>query len=125
MRRWLGRVLFNLVDEEREESGWTARGFRAKLGSNPEAAVKSYDYAIGQAIFVRTDTPDYEEEGVPFKNLSELVQICSHPRPDMILEKVIVYAMPGGEPHAVTLSFLSSSKGEKPGNLDLADLEDQ
>jgi len=82
------------------------------------------DYAIGQAVYIRTDTPDYEEESIPFKTLGDLVKLCSEPRADMVLEKIVVYAMPNGTPQAVTLGFVSATKGAKPGNLDelLADL---
>ena len=76
------------------------------------------DYAIGQAVYIRTDSPDFEEVTVPFRTLGELVEVCSKARPDMVLDKIVVYAMPGGEPHAVTLGFLSASKGARPGNLD-------
>ena len=75
-------------------------------------------YAIGQAVFIRSDTADYTEEVIPFKTLEELVRICSQPYPNMILEKVIVYAMPEGEPCALTLGFISATKGQRPGNLE-------
>ena len=74
-------------------------------------------YAVGQAVFLRTDTPDYEEETVPFQTLEELVKICSQPQPERVLERVIVYAMPDGEPCAVTLGFVAASKGQKPASL--------
>ena len=76
------------------------------------------DYAIGQAVFIRTDVPDYSETAIPFKTLGELVKLCSEPRADMVLDKVVIYAMPGGEPRAVTLGFVSASKGSRPNNLD-------
>ena len=72
-------------------------------------------YAIGQAVFIRTDTPDFAEETIPFKTLEELVQICSTPREHMTLDKIMVYSMIGSEPHALMLGFLSSSKGQQPG----------
>jgi len=71
-------------------------------------------YAIGQAVYIRTDTPDYLEETIPFKSLEELVAICSTPKPDMTLEKVVVYSMVGSEPVALSLSFISASKGQRP-----------
>jgi hypothetical protein len=74
-------------------------------------------YAIGQAVFIRTDSPDYEEEAVPFQTLEELVLVCSQPRRDRVLEKIIIYAMPNGEPCAVTLGFVAASKGQKPDSL--------
>jgi hypothetical protein len=85
---------------------------------NQDRAMQTPDYAIGQAVYLRTDSPDYEEVTVPFKTLGELVEICSTPRPDLVLDKVVVYAMPGGEPRAVTLGFLSASRGSRPENLD-------
>ncbi|MEW6304095.1 MAG: hypothetical protein AB1705_11525, partial [Verrucomicrobiota bacterium] len=75
-------------------------------------------YAIGQAVFIRTDTVDYAEETVPFKSLAELVEVCSTPRPNCVLEKVIVYSMPKGEPVAVTLGFISASRGHRPSHLE-------
>lgn len=75
-------------------------------------------YAIGQAIFIRTDTVDYAEESIPFRNLEELVRVCSEPHPDLTLEKVIVYSMVNQEPCALTLGFIAASKGQKPTNLE-------
>jgi hypothetical protein len=76
--------------------------------------MESPSYAVGQAVFLRTDTPEYDEEAVPFQTLDELVKICSQPRADRVLEKVIIYAMPEGEPCAVTLGFVAATKGQKP-----------
>jgi hypothetical protein len=78
-------------------------------------------YAVGQAIFIRTDTLDYAEESVPFKNLEELVRICSEPRENLTLDKIVVYSMFSGEPAAVTLGFVSASKGQRPRNLEYLD----
>jgi len=75
-------------------------------------------YAIGQAVFLRTDTPDFAEETISFKTLEELVRICSTPQPDLTLEKIIVYAMSEGEPCAVTLGFVSATRGQRPGNTE-------
>lgn len=71
-------------------------------------------YAIGQAVFIRTDTPDYAEEAVPFKTLEEMVKTCSEPRPNLVLEKVVVYSLVNGEPCALTLGFVSATKGQRP-----------
>ncbi len=65
---------------------------------------------IGQAIFIRVDTPDYAEEAFPFKSLEEMVSLCTRPKPNRILEKVIVYAMEGETPVSVQLGFLSASR---------------
>ena len=71
-------------------------------------------YAIGQAVFIRTDTPDYAEETMPFKTLEELVKICSTPHPNLTLDKIMIYSMVESEPTAVMLNFMSSSKGHRP-----------
>ncbi len=78
-------------------------------------------YAIGQAVFIRTDTVDYEETSIPFKSLEELVTLCSRPHDNLVLEKVLVYSMVEGEPTAVTLGFIAASKGTRPGNALIAD----
>ena len=78
-------------------------------------------YPVGQAVFIRTDTPDYAEVAVPFNSLEELVQVCSEPRPNMVLEKLLIYAMRQGEPCAVTLAFVSASRGQRPQNLPIAE----
>jgi hypothetical protein len=75
-------------------------------------------YAVGQAIFIRTDTLDYAEESIPFKNLEELVRICSDAHENLTLDKIVVYSLVNGEPNAVTLGFISASKGNRPRNLD-------
>ena len=72
-------------------------------------------YAIGQAVFLRTDTPDYAEETIPFKTLEDLVKICSTPHENLTLDKIMIYSMVENEPCAVMLSFMSSSKGQAPG----------
>ena len=72
-------------------------------------------YAIGQAVFIRTDTPDYAEETIPFKDLDELVRICATPRDNLTLDKIMIYSMVDGEPNALMLGFMSASKGQQPG----------
>lgn len=74
-------------------------------------------YAIGQAVFIRTDIPDFAEESIPFKTLDEMVRICSEPRDNLTLEKVLIYSMVNGEPCALTLGFVSATMGQRPGNL--------
>jgi len=80
---------------------------------NPETPA----YAVGQAVFIRTETPDFAEESLAFKTLEEMVRICSQSRPNLVLEKVIIFAMPEGEPFALTLGFVAATKGQRPGNL--------
>ena len=74
----------------------------------------SLAYAIGQAVFIRTDTVDYAEVIVPFTSLEELVEVCTKPRPNMTLEKVLVYSFVNNEPTALTLGFIAASKGQRP-----------
>ena len=74
-------------------------------------------YAIGQAVFIRTDIPDFAEETIPFKTLEEMVRLCSEPRDNLTLEKVVVYSLVNGEPCALTLGFVSATLGQRPGNL--------
>ena len=74
-------------------------------------------YTLGQAVFIRTDKPDYAEEMIPFKNLDELVEICSKSRPNLVLEKIIMYSMTPTGPCAITLGFISASQGQRPGNI--------
>lgn len=81
----------------------------------------SQGYAIGQVIFLRTDTADYAEETVPFQTLDELVRLCTQLRSDRILERVMVYGMVNDEPHAVTFSFLSATKGQRPNQPEVLD----
>lgn len=74
-------------------------------------------YAVGQAVFIRTDTPDYAEETIPFQTLDEMVRICCRAYPHLTLEKIVVYSMVENEPCALTLAFVSSTKAQRPGNL--------
>lgn len=70
-------------------------------------------YAVGQAVFIRTDTADYAEESVPFQNLEEMVKLCSVPRPGRVLDKVIVHSLSEEKACALTLGFVAATKGEK------------
>lgn len=81
-------------------------------------------YAIGQAVYIRTDSPEYIEETIPFKTLDELVKICSQSQPNLTLEKIVIYGMPDGEPCALTLGFVSSTKGQRPGHPELSSSEE-
>ncbi len=75
-------------------------------------------YAIGQAVFIRTDVPDYVEETIPFKSLEEMVKVCVEPREHMTLEKIVVFSMVNHEATALTLGFISASRGQKPGDAE-------
>ncbi len=70
---------------------------------------------IGQAVFIRTDVLEYAEVNVPFQTLEEMVKVCSEPRLGQTLERVIVFSLRDGQPCALTLGFISASKGVRPG----------
>ena len=82
---------------------------------NPETPAPAY--AVGQAVFIRTDTADYAEETLAFKSLEEMVQLCSQTRTNLVLDKIIIFAMPEGKPFALTLGFVAATRGQRPGNL--------
>lgn len=72
--------------------------------------MKSPEHAVGQAIFVRTDVPEFPEVTVPFQTLGELVTVCSEARPGMLLDKVVIYATVDEDSRAVALRFMSAGK---------------
>lgn len=74
-------------------------------------------YAIGQAVFIRTDVLDYAEESIPFRNLEEMVRVCTESHPNLSLEKIIIYSMVDENPVALTLGFMAASKGLRPKHL--------
>ena len=76
-------------------------------------------YAIGQAVFIRTDTVDYAEEVIPFRSLEEMVAICAASKANLVLERVIVYSMAEGEPCALTLGFIAATKGQRPAHPEM------
>jgi 6-phosphogluconolactonase (cycloisomerase 2 family) len=55
-------------------------------------------HAIGQAVFIRTGVPDYVEVA-------------------LTLERVVVFSMRDGQPCALTLGFISASKGVRPASF--------
>lgn len=73
--------------------------------------------AVGQAVFIRTDVPQYAEVNVPFQTIEEMMDICSEPRAGLTLERVIVFALRDGQPSALTLGFICASRGVRPGTL--------
>ena len=75
-------------------------------------------YAIGQAVFIQTDTADYAETTIPFRTLEEMVAVCSQRHTNLTLERILVYAMSGGEPCSLTLGFIAATKGQRPGQLE-------
>lgn len=68
-------------------------------------------HAVGQVIFVRTDVPEYSEVAIAFQSLEELVSLCTCPQPGRTLERVVIFTLQGEEPIALTLGFISASKG--------------
>jgi hypothetical protein len=69
---------------------------------------------IGQAVYVRTDSPDYIEVMRPFQTLADLVEICTQRPSNLSLEKILVFALGKGEPTAVTLGSISTALGVNP-----------
>jgi len=70
--------------------------------SNPSSA-------IGEAIFTRTDTPDFAEESMPFRTLEELAALCSQHHPGLSLERIMIYSRQGGETSTLSLGLISCS----------------
>ena len=66
---------------------------------------------IGEAVFIRTDTPDYLEEPRPFFSLDELVELCSQIQQQTILERIVLFGSKNGRRHSLTLGFISASEG--------------
>jgi hypothetical protein len=77
-------------------------------------------HAIGQAVFIRTDSPDYAEETIAFKSLADMVKVCSTAYPNMSLERVIIYSLVENEPVALTLAFMAATRGQRPAALEFA-----
>ena len=75
--------------------------------------------AIGQAIFIRTDTLDYAEKAIPFNTLEAMVALCAEPQPNLTLERIMVYSTINGTPTSLTLAFVSASKGQRPNSPEL------
>jgi hypothetical protein len=68
---------------------------------------------VGQAVFIRTDVPDYAEVKQPFRSLEEMVEVCTRAQENLMLERVVVYAMRGELPVSLTLGYISSSSGRR------------
>ena len=78
--------------------------------------------AAGQVVFLRTDVSDYTEEIVPFATREELVRLCSEPRPNALVEKVQVFSQVSQPAVAVTLGFLSATRGQRLPAAETVDL---
>lgn len=76
--------------------------------------------AIGQAVYIRTDTMDYEEKAIPFNTLEDMVALCATPQPNLTLEKIVIYSMVGDQPTQLTLGFISASRGQRPNHPEFA-----
>ena len=70
--------------------------------------------AIGQAVYVRTDSPDYIEVVRPFQTLQDLFDICTQAPSCLSLEKILVFANRNGRPCAVTLGEISTDSVARP-----------
>ncbi len=64
---------------------------------------------MGRVVFVRTDTPDLAEYGVPFNSLDEMVHLCHAPPRNAIVDRIIVCGDIQGAAYTLTLSFVSVS----------------
>lgn len=69
---------------------------------------------MGEAVFLRTDVPDYAEERVPFGSINELVEICCRSFANLSLDKVVVFGQIDQQPCSVTFGFLASMIGRLP-----------
>jgi hypothetical protein len=71
--------------------------------------------AIGQITFLRTDSAEYSDVKVTFNSLEEMVLHCATPKENLLLEKIIIYSEHDAEPWAISLAFVSASKGKPDG----------
>lgn len=69
--------------------------------------------AVGQAVFIRTDVPEYEEECISFGSLEEMIDVCTTAREHLTLDKVMIYAMDDDAPVSLSLGFIAASKGRR------------
>jgi hypothetical protein len=71
--------------------------------------VENAGCASGQAIFIRTDTPDYAEMAVPFHSLEEMAALCTSRRPNLMLERLVVSHVGEKSANVLTLDCVSAS----------------
>ena len=69
--------------------------------------------AIGEAVYIRTDVPNYVEEKKPFRSLEEMIDICTSQFDNLTLEKIFIFATKNGSPVTLTLGFIASSRGRQ------------
>ena len=77
--------------------------------------------AAGQAVYIRTDTSDYMETAIPFHSLEELAFICASQRPNLNLEKVIIFHYQGSLITAITLDFICASQRNSQSKCEVSD----
>jgi hypothetical protein len=70
--------------------------------------VKNASGASGQAIFIRTDTPDYAETAVPFHSLEEMAALCASPKPNLMLERLVISHVGEKSANILTLDCVST-----------------
>jgi hypothetical protein len=70
--------------------------------------------AIGQAVYVRTDSPDYIEVVRPFRTLQDLFDVCVNQPSNLSLERILVFSSRDGEPGSVTLASITTALGIRP-----------
>jgi hypothetical protein len=74
--------------------------------------------AVGQAIFIRTNSLDYAETIVPFHSLEEMAALCLSPKPNLTLEKLVIFHSQDSLTSSVTLDFISASRSLSKGVCD-------
>jgi len=75
--------------------------------------MSDFSDGVGQAVFIRTDVMDYAEVKQPFRSLEEMVEVCTKHQENLMLERVVVYALRGETPVSLTLGYISSSSGRR------------
>ena len=68
---------------------------------------------LAQAIFIRTDLPEYGEEVIRARDLQELMDVCSQNHSHCTLDRVLIRSR--GEPHGqeLVLKFVSVTKAKQ------------
>jgi hypothetical protein len=65
---------------------------------------------IGEAVFIRTDTPDFAEEVKHFQTLEEMIRICSHSFPGLALERIMINGRNSEQEYTVALGLISACR---------------
>lgn len=63
-------------------------------------------------VFIRTDSPRYEEETIRVRTLQDLMKVCRENRPHRLLDRVHILAQSGATKHDLHLGFVSVSESK-------------